>query len=301
MYKKHMACFWTVAEIDLGSDVAQWDKLSDGERHFITHILAFFAIADGCVLENLAVCFMSEVQIPEARCFYAFQAAMENIHSETYSLLIDTYIRDPVEKARLFNAIETVPCVAKKANWALKWINPDKPFSERIVAFAAVEAIMFSSSFAAIFWLRKRNLMPGLCFSNELISRDEGLHADFACLLFSMLNNKPSVDVVTAIITEAVEIEQEFATEAISVALIGMSAESMRIYVEFCADRLLVALGCPKKYNAVNPFGFMELISLQHKSNFFEKRVAEYARAGVAGGQSGPSSGARTFSTDEDF
>jgi ribonucleoside-diphosphate reductase subunit M2 len=305
MYKQQMACFWTVAEVDLGQDVAHWTtSLTDNERHFVSHVLAFFAASDGIVNENLAVHFMTEVQVPEVRAFYGFQIAMENIHSEMYSLLIDTYVRDAAAKTRLFDAIETMPCVAAKAQWALTWIESpnDTPvsFGERLVAFAAVEGIFFSGSFCAIFWLKKRNLMPGLCFSNELISRDEGLHCDFACLLFSMLHVKPSEDTVRRIIMDAVAIEKQFVSEALSVALIGMNAALMCEYIECCADRLLVALGFGKVYNASNPFAWMELISLTGKTNFFEKRVSEYARAGVAAGAAGAET-RRIFSLDEDF
>lgn len=305
MYKKQMAAFWTTAEVDLGADIAQWDKLTDSERHFISHVLAFFAASDGIVNENLAANFMSEVQVPEARCFYGFQIAMENIHSEMYSLLIDSYVRDTQEKARLFGAIETMPVVQKKAKWALTWINADVSFGERLVAFAAVEGIFFSGSFCAIYWLKKRNLMPGLCFSNELISRDEGMHCDFACLLFSKLRHKPSTQTVTKIITDAVAIEKEFVSEALSVSLIGMNAGLMCTYIECCADRLLNALGCPKVYNAENPFSWMELISLEGKTNFFEKRVSEYQKAGVKDGGVGMSAenlaSSRVLTLDADF
>jgi ribonucleoside-diphosphate reductase beta chain len=295
MYKKAEASFWTAEEIDLSQDQKDWDKLNDGERHFITNVLAFFAASDGIVNENLAVNMMNEVQLPEARCFYGFQIMIENIHSETYSLLIDSYIKDPQEKHRLFNAIETVPCVKKKADWALRWIN-NGSFAERLIAFAAVEGIFFSGSFCSIFWLKKRGLMPGLSFSNELISRDEGLHCDFACLLYSMLNEKLPEQSVQALIRDAVEIEQDFVTSALPVGLIGMNAKMMSQYIEFVADRLLVALGCNRIYNTTNPFDFMELISLQGKTNFFEKRVAEYQKAGVMGNGE-----ANTFKMDEDF
>jgi ribonucleoside-diphosphate reductase beta chain len=258
-------------------------------------VLAFFAASDGIVNENLAVNFMKEVQLPEARCFYGFQIMIENIHSETYSLLIDTYIKDPIEKNRLFNAIETVPCVQKKAQWALKWIN-NGSFAERLVAFAAVEGIFFSGSFCSIFWLKKRGLMPGLSFSNELISRDEGLHCDFACLLYSMLEEKLSQERIYEIIRDAVENEHDFVTDALPVSLIGMNAKLMCQYIEFVADRLLVALGYPKIYNAANPFDFMETISLQGKTNFFEKRVAEYQKAGVMNTKE-----QQEFKLDEDF
>lgn len=281
MYKKHVQSFWTAEEIDLHPDLSDWEnKLTNDERHFIKHVLAFFAASDGIVNENLAVNFMSEVQIPEARCFYGFQIMMENIHSETYALLIDSYIKDPAEKKYLFNAIETVPCVKKKADWALRWIEHGS-FAERLIAFAAVEGIFFSGSFCSIFWLKKRGLMPGLSFSNELISRDEGLHCDFACLLYSMLETKLSKERVLEIITDAVKNEHEFVTDALPVSLIGMNAKLMCQYIEFVADRLLMSLGLNKIYNSTNPFDFMEMISLQGKTNFFEKRVSEYKKAGV--------------------
>ena len=261
--------------------MTDWEKLNDNERHFISHILAFFAASDGIVNENLCERFASEVQIPEARCFYGFQIAMENIHSETYSLLIDTYIRDSVKRNHLFNAIDTVPCVQKKAAWALKWISESSRFAERLVAFAVVEGIFFSGSFCAIFWLKKRGLMPGLTFSNELISRDEGMHCDFACLLYAMLQEQLPDEKVHAIVRDAVEHEKEFLCEALPVDLIGMNGRMMSQYIEFVADRLLVALGAPKLYDSTNPFDWMELISLQGKTNFFEKRVGEYQKAGV--------------------
>ncbi|MDP2421484.1 ribonucleoside-diphosphate reductase small subunit [Sediminibacterium sp.] len=294
-YKRHEASFWTAEEIDLSSDQKDWENLNDGERHFISHVLAFFAASDGIVNENLAVNFMSEVQLPEARCFYGFQIMMENIHSETYALLIDTYIRDGEEKHKLFHAIDTVPAVKKKAEWALRWINNGN-FAERLVAFAAVEGIFFSGSFCSIFWLKKRGLMPGLTFSNELISRDEGLHCEFACLLYGMLQNKLSQAEVYAIITDAVIIEKEFITEALPVALIGMNAKLMQQYIEFVADRWLDELGYPKLYNVSNPFDFMEMISLQGKTNFFEKRVGDYQKAGVMSNKE-----SQTFSLEEDF
>lgn len=281
MYKQHEASFWTAEEIDLSQDLTDWANLSDDERYFIKHILAFFAASDGIVNENLVLNFMREVQIAEARCFYGFQIAIENIHAETYSLLIDTYIKDPAEQQYLFNAIETVPCVKKKADWALRWIEDAPSFAHRLIAFAAVEGIFFSGSFCSIFWLKKRGLMPGLAFSNELISRDEGLHCDFACLLYSMLVNKLPESEVQSIIKEAVDGEKEFVADALPVSLIGMNADMMKQYIEFVADRLLVALGCSKIYNATNPFPFMEMISLQGKTNFFEKRVAEYSKSGV--------------------
>lgn len=295
-YKKMEASFWTAEEIDLSPDGQDWEnKLTPDEKHFIKHVLAFFAASDGIVNENLAVNFMNEVQYPEARCFYGFQIMMENIHSETYSLLIDTYIKDAKEKDGLFHAIETLDCVKKKAEWALKWIG-NGSFAERLIAFAAVEGIFFSGSFCSIFWLKKRGLMPGLSFSNELISRDEGLHCDFACLLYEQLQNKLAPSRVSEIIKNAVEIEKEFVTDALPVRLIGMNADLMCQYIEFVADRLLVALGCAKVYNAANPFDFMELISLQGKTNFFEKRVAEYQKSGVMGKKED-----NVFTLDEDF
>lgn len=298
MYKKAEASFWTAEEIDLGSDMADWVKLSDNERHFISHILAFFAASDGIVNENLAQNFMTELQSPEGRCFYGFQIAVENIHSETYSLLIDTYIKDNSEKMRLLHAIDTVPCVQKKAQWALQWCDADKAsFAERCVAFCVVEGIFFSGSFCAIFWLKKRGLMPGLAFSNELISRDEGLHCDFACMLYNKLVNKLSSERIVEIVTNAVEIEKEFVSDALPVELIGMNSKLMAQYIEFCADRLLVALGATKHYRTPNPFEWMEMISLQGKTNFFEKRVGEYAKSGVGGAAEDN----HCFSMDEDF
>lgn len=275
LYKKQVACFWTAEEVDLAGD--DFNKLTDSEKHFVSHVLAFFAASDGIVGENLAMRFMKDFTQPEIRCFYGFQIAMENIHSEMYSLLIDTYIRDPVEKDRLFNAIETVPCVQKKAQWALKWIeSTEATLDQRLAAFAAVEGIFFSGSFCAIYWLKKRNLLPGLCQSNELIARDEGQHTEFACYLFrrvlcSQLDPLP-------IILEAVEIEKEFVTEALNVSLIGMNAHLMCQHIERCADNLLVGLGQEKHYFTESPFSWMELISLEGKTNFFEKRVTEYAR-----------------------
>lgn len=297
-YKKAEASFWTAEEIDLSQDLKDWENLNDGERHFITHVLAFFAASDGIVNENLAENFVSEVQYTEAKFFYGFQIAIENIHSETYSLLIDTYVKDNKEKDKLFHAVETIPCVKKKADWALRWID-NGSFAERLIAFAAVEGIFFSGSFCSIFWLKKRGLMPGLTFSNELISRDEGLHCDFACLLYNdHLIKKLPTDTVEKIIIDAVEIEKEFVTDAIPVKLIGMNAELMCQYIEFVADRLLMELGCSKQYNATNPFDFMEMISLQGKTNFFEKRVAEYQKAGVMKDANDDS---QKFSLDEDF
>lgn len=295
-YKKAEASFWTAEEIDLSGDLNDWGKLNENEQHFIKHVLAFFAASDGIVNENLAEQFVNEVQSTEAKFFYGFQIAIENIHSETYSLLIDTLIKDKKEKDYLFNAMETVPAVQKKADWALKWINNEQPFAERLVAFAAVEGIFFSGSFCSIFWLKKRGLMPGLSFSNELISRDEGLHCDFACLLFSKLERPSSFERVKEILCDAVAIEKEFITEALPVSLIGMNADMMTDYIEFVADRLFNALGFPKVYNTPNPFPWMETISMQGKTNFFEKRVAEYQKAGVLGGQE-----EEKFSLDEDF
>ncbi|KAG8195056.1 hypothetical protein JTE90_029636 [Oedothorax gibbosus] len=298
MYKKAEASFWTVEEVDLSKDNVDWEgKLKDDERHFVSHILAFFAASDGIVNENLVERFSQEVQVTEARCFYGFQIAIENVHSEMYSLLIDTYIKDKAEREKLFNAVETLPCVKRKADWALNWIaSPDASFGERVVAFAAVEGIFFSGSFASIFWLKKRGLMPGLTFSNELISRDEGLHCDFACLMFSHIVHKPSQERVTHIITDAVKIEQEFLTDALPVALIGMNCKLMNQYIEFVADRLLVELGCDKVYNVENPFDFMEHISLEGKTNFFEKKVGEYQKCGVMSNKED-----HKFTLDADF
>ncbi len=298
-YKDQEASFWTAEEIDLSQDLVDWEtKLNDDERHFIKHVLAFFAASDGIVNENLAENFLSEVQYTEAKFFYGFQVMMENIHSETYSLLIDTYIKDPKEKDYLFNAIENIPAVKQKAEWALRWIE-NGTFAERLIAFAAVEGIFFSGSFCSIFWLKKRGLMPGLTFSNELISRDEGMHCDFACLLYNNhLINKLPKETVKQIITDAVDIEREFVTEALPVRLIGMNADLMCQYIEFVADRLLVELGNEKVYNVTNPFDFMDMISLQGKTNFFEKRVAEYQKAGV---KTSTDESNNTFSLDEDF
>ena len=301
MYKMHAASFWTAEEIDLAEDAKDWESLTDNEQHFLKHVLAFFAASDGIVNENLVVNFANEVQWAEARTFYGFQIMMENIHAETYSLLIDTYIKDPAEKDHLFKALETVPSVEKKGNWALRWLDQKRAsFAERLVAFAAVEGIFFSGSFCAIFWLKKRGLMPGLTFSNELISRDEGLHCDFACLLHSQLVRGAGEMKIRQIISEAVEIEIEFVTSALPVSLIGMNAELMKQYIQFVADRLLVAFGVSKLYNAENPFPWMEMISMQGKTNFFEKRVGEYQKAGVMGSSS---LGAvqQKFSLEEDF
>jgi len=297
MYKKAEASFWTVEEVDLSKDMNDWEKLKPDERYFISHVLAFFAASDGIVNENLVERFMKEVQVPEARCFYGFQIAIENIHSEMYSLLIDTYIKEHDERERLFNAIDTIPAVKKKADWALKWINSDNAtYAERVIAFASVEGIFFSGSFAAIFWVKKRGLMPGLTFSNELISRDEGLHTDFACLMFRHLVNKPSPARVLEIVENAVEIEIEFLTEALPVALIGMNSDLMVQYIKFVADRLLVELECEKVYKVENPFDFMENISLEGKTNFFEKKVGEYQKSGVMNTKE-----ERAFTLDADF
>jgi len=301
MYKKHEASFWTAEEIDLSQDTKDWDTLSTNEQHFIKHILAFFAASDGIVLENLSGAFAVEVQLPEARAFYGFQIAMENIHSETYSLLIEQYIKDPAEKDMLFDAIHTMPPVQDKAEWAIQWMNKDNCcFAERIVAFAAVEGVLFSGSFCAIYWLKKRGLMPGLTFSNELISRDEGLHAEFACMLYGMLENKLPEDVVHGIIRGAVDVERKFICEALSCDLIGMNSELMTKYIEFVADRLLAALGHSKLFGSSNPFDWMELISLQGKTNFFEKRVGEYQKAGVMGSTSAQED-SKGFALDVDF
>ena len=295
-YKDQAACFWTAEEIDLEKDKDDWAKLKDSERHFLKHVLAFFAASDGIVNENLAVNFSNEVQWPEARSFYGFQIMMENIHAETYSLLIDTYIEDDAEKHRLFNAMETVPSVMRKAEWALKWTDSERAtFGERLIAFAAVEGICFSGSFCAIYWLKQKGIMQGLTFSNELISRDEGMHRDFACLLHSKLVNKVDESTALRIISEAVDIEKEFVTEALPVSLLGMNADKMCQYIEFVADHLLVTLGFNKHYHASNPFPWMEQISMQGKTNFFERRVGEYQKAGVA------TENNRAISTEEDF
>ena len=296
MYKKQVASFWTSEEIDLFQDLCDWEKLNNNEKHFIKYILAFFAASDGIVLENLAQQFCNEVQIPEARCFYGFQIAMENIHSETYSLLIDTYIKDEKEKSFLLNAIENIPVIQKKAKWALKWINNNNSFAERIVAFSAVEGIFFSGSFCSIYWLKKRNLMPGLTFSNELISRDEGLHCDFACLMYKHLVNKLDSSVIYTIIREAVHIEKEFITESLPVELIGMNSRLMQQYIEFVADRLIYSLGYNKIYNSQNPFEWMDMICLQGKTNFFERRVGEYQKANVTSSKED-----KVFRLDADF
>jgi ribonucleoside-diphosphate reductase beta chain len=301
-YKKAEASFWTAEEIDLASDLIDWNtKLNDNERHFIKHVLAFFAASDGIVNENLAENFLAEVQYTEAKFFYGFQIAMENVHSETYSLLIDTYIKDTQEKNHLFNAIDTLDCVKKKADWALRWIDKGS-FAERLVAFAAVEGIFFSGSFCSIFWLKKRGLMKGLAKSNELISRDEGLHCDFACAIYNdHIVEKLSKEAVTKIIMDAVEIEKEFVTDALPVSLIGMNCKLMQQYIEFVADRLLNEFGNDKVYNSTNPFDFMDMISIQGKSNFFEERVSEYQKSGLLEGLNGGETNSRVLKTDMDF
>jgi ribonucleotide reductase beta subunit family protein with ferritin-like domain len=298
MYKKHMAVFWTAEEIDLVPDIGDWEKLNNDERHFISNVLAFFAASDGIVNENLAVRFYKETQIPEARCFYGFQIAMENIHSETYSLLIDTYVKDSKEKDKLFHATQNLACVAKKAKWAMNWISSKKSFAHRLVAFCAIEGIFFSGSFCSIYWLKKRGLMSGLCTANEFISRDEGLHCEFAVLMHSLLNKDEQIDVktITDILTEAVVIEKEFILESLPVSLIGINSELMGQYIEFVADYWLQRLGAPAYYNAKNPFDWMELISLEGKTNFFEKRVSEYQRPGVLSDKQ-----TQTFTLDAEF
>ncbi|KAF9498453.1 ribonucleoside-diphosphate reductase small chain A [Pleurotus eryngii] len=303
MYKQAQASFWTVEEIDLSKDWMDWNlRLTDDERFFISRILAFFAASDGIVDENLVERFSSEVQVAEARCFYGFQIMMENIHSETYSMLIDTYIKEPNERQHLFDAIETIPCIKQKAEWALRWIEDKRSsFAARLVAFAAVEGIFFSGSFASIFWLKKRGLLPGLTFSNELICRDEGMHTEFACLLFTHLKRRPHPDTIERIITEAVDIEKVFLTDALPVALIGMNASLMCQYIEFVADRLLVSLGNQKYYQASNPFDFMEMISMRGKTNFFEKRVSDYSRPNFHTCDPSNSSSHWTFTTEEEF
>ena len=300
MYKQEQASFWTAEEIDLAEDLKDWKNLNKDEKHFIKHILAFFAASDGIVNENLVMNFSNEVCWPEARAFYGFQIMMENIHAETYSLLIDTYIDDEKEKDHLFKALETVPSVQKKGDWAMKWLSRKRgSFAERLVAFAAVEGIFFSGSFCAIFWLKKRGLMPGLTFSNELISRDEGLHCDFACLLHNKLLRGAGENVIRRIIAEAVDIEIEFVTKALPVNLIGMNADLMTQYIQFVADRLLGQLNCSKIYNVGNPFPWMEMISMQGKTNFFEKRVGDYQKAGVkSNGATKPAK--PTYAEDDD-
>lgn len=280
MYKKQVDCFWRAEEVDLSKDLTHWNTLSDNEKYFIKMIIAFFAGSDGIVLENLGLRFMSEIQSSEARAFYGFQIAMENIHSEMYSLLIDTYIKNENEKNELFNSLDNFPCIRKKADWAIKWIHDKEScFATRLAAFACVEGIFFSGAFCSIYWLKKRGLMPGLTFSNELISRDEALHTEFAILLFNKLQNKPNKEIITDIVKEAVEIEQEFICVSLPCKLISMNSKLMRQYIEFVADRLLLQLKCKKIYNSTNPFDFMEMISVEGKTNFFEKRVGEYALA----------------------
>uniref|UniRef100_A0A0N5C750 Ribonucleoside-diphosphate reductase n=1 Tax=Strongyloides papillosus TaxID=174720 RepID=A0A0N5C750_STREA len=296
-YKKAVASFWTVEEVDLGKDMKDWESMSDGERYFISRVLAFFAASDGIVNENLVERFSKEVQVPEARFFYGFQIAMENIHSEMYSKLIETYIRDQDERNKLFNALDEFPFIRKKADWALRWIaDKNATFGERVIAFAAVEGIFFSGSFAAIFWLKKRGLMPGLTHSNELISRDEGLHRDFACLMYSYLENKPSEERIKEIIRDAVSIEKEYLTDALPVDMIGMNSGLMCDYIEYVADHLLVELNCQKLYNTKNPFDFMVNLSIEGKTNFFEKKVSEYQKFGVMSTEE-----ERVFTLDADF
>jgi ribonucleoside-diphosphate reductase subunit M2 len=284
MYKKSVASFWTPEEISFVKDGEDWAKLTDSEKHFVTHVLAFFAGSDGIVMENLVRRFQGEVDSQVVKLFYSFQNAMEGIHSETYSLLIDTYVKNEEEKAKLFNAITTIPCIKEKADWALEWMNAERSFGTRLVAFACVEGIFFSGAFCAIFWLKKRGLLPGLTFSNELISRDEGLHTQFAIALFHTLPNKPNPEEIQAIIMGAVILEKEFICESLPCALIGMNSKMMSQYIEFVADRLAVQLGLNKLYNTANPFDFMELISLEGKANFFEKKVSEYSRPMETGG-----------------
>ena len=281
MYKKQVASFWTPEEVDMSQDHRDWQRLKANEQHFVKYVLAFFAASDGIVLENLTSNFINDVKLPEARCFYALQAAMENIHSEMYSLLIETYIQDESEKASLFNAMDNVECIKAKATWALKWMSVDSAFCQRLVAFACVEGIFFSGSFCALYWLKKRGLMPGLTYSNELIARDEGLHTDFACLLYKLCEHQLSEEAIHEIMRSAVECEQAFICDSLPVDLIGMNSKLMAQYIRFVADRLCHALGHSKLYGAKNPFDWMEMISLQGKTNFFDKRVGEYARAGV--------------------
>ena len=295
-YKETLSVVWTVEEIDLSNDYRDWIKLNENQQHFIKYILAFFAGSDGIVLENLGIRFFKEMKVPEAKCFYGFQIAMENVHSETYSLLIDTYIKDEVEKDFLFNAIDNIPCIKKKGDWAIKWINDtDSCFAQRLIAFAAVEGIFFSGAFCAIYWLKDLKVMPGLTFSNELISRDESYHTLFAIMVYKRLKHKLDESVIHNIIKEAVEIEKEFIIHAIPCSMIGMNSQLMSEYIEFCADRLVVQLGYQKIYNSKNPFDFMERISLNGKTNFFEKRVGEYSKAGVSNNQK------KTFSLNQSF
>lgn len=296
LYKKAVASFWTVEEIEFTKDKEDWEKLAENEQFFIKQVLAFFAGSDGIVQENLATRFQRDIQSPVARLFYAFQNAMEGVHSETYSLLIDQYVKDPEEQKKYFRAIDQIPCIRKKADWALKWIESRDSYATRLVAFACVEGIFFSGSFCAIYWLKKRGLMPGLTFSNELISRDEGLHTEFAVTLYHKLQNKLTKTEIEDIIREAVQIEKEFITEALPCSLIGMNARDMSQYIEFVADRLALQFGLPKIYKSTNPFDFMELISLEGKTNFFEKKVSEYSKPGV-----GMKKEDMVFRTDEEF
>jgi ribonucleotide reductase beta subunit family protein with ferritin-like domain len=301
MYKSHVASFWSPEEVDLGKDVVDWERLNSDEKHFVSMVLAFFAGSDGIVLENLVERFMNDIDIPEVRSFYSFQAAMETIHSETYSLLIDTLIKDNNKKGLLFDAINNFPCINKKAQWATKWIADDSSdFAKRLVAFASVEGIFFSGAFCSIFWLKKRGLMPGLCLSNEFISRDEALHTEFAILIYHKFAKKLEVEEINKIVKEAVEIEKEFILEALPCNLIGMNAPSMSEYIEFVADRLLVQLGCSKVYNTKNPFVFMEMISMEGKTNFFEKRVSEYSKSGIHVNATDQST-VKSFCADADF
>lgn len=300
LYKKAVACFWTVEEIDFSKDLTDWNKLKEDEKYFISHVLAFFAGSDGIVIENLVLRFMKEFDKPEVRAFYSFQSAIESIHSETYSLLIDTYIKDQAEKNKLFTAIDTFECIGKKAKWAVKWIeDKDSNLATRLIAFAAVEGIFFSGAFCSIFWLKKRGLLPGLCFSNELISRDEGMHTDFAILMYNDYVEKLDKKIIIDIIVEAVEIEKEFIVEALPCKLIGMNSDSMKQYIEFIADRLLIQLGLEPHWKSKNPFSFMEMISMTGKTNFFEKRVAEYSKANMGFGED--SSKSRLFSIGASF
>lgn len=295
-YKKHQACIWTAEEVDLSSDLSDWEQLGDDEKHFILRILAFFASADGIVNENLARCFSHEVQYPEARAFYAVQIYAEEVHNETYGLLIETYVKDQAEKDLLFASIEEIPSIKKKADWAMYWLdNKERTFAERLIAFACVEGIFFSASFCAIFWFKKRGLMPGLTFSNELISRDEGLHRDFACLLFEHLKYPASEERVAEIVSSSVETELEFVQDALQMDLIGMNSQLMTQYVKFVADNLMVRLHMKKIYHTENPFEFMDMISLPGKTNFFEKRVSEYQKANVMAGDD------HCFSLEADF
>ncbi len=301
LYKKAQASNWTAEEVDLGGDIPHWKSLTDSERHFISHVLAFFASSDAIVNENLATRFMKEVQIPEARCFYGAQIAIENVHSEMYALMIETYITDPVEKHKLFNAVSQIPCVAKKAEWALKWIYSNAIFAIRLVAFAVVEGLFFSGSFCSIFWLKKRGLLPGLTLSNEFISRDEGMHYEQAGLLFSYLIHKPSKLEILEIVKEAVAIEIEFIVVSLNVALLGMNAELMTQYIKYVADRILIDFGVGKYYMAQNPFEWMELVSLNGKANFFERRPSEYAKANMKKSKDANAPAPHVFSTNEDF